>query len=76
MAWSAAAQTGLKNLKVGPLVEQVIIKFVNNWATNAAPGWKIGVPHQYKSNLPKYVATAQLDRVQKKDRLVSITNFV
>jgi hypothetical protein len=76
VAWTYAAQTGLLNLGVSPAVQQLIVGFVNTWAINNAPGWGIGVPHQYVSGHPAYTATAQVASVAGGNRAVNVIAFV
>lgn len=75
VAWSATAQMGLRALGVKPAIEQLIVGFVNTWATNNAPAWGLGGVHQYEGGPPAYVATAEVISVIGKNRTVTITEF-
>jgi hypothetical protein len=76
VAWTAAALQGLHALGVSPAIEQLIAGQVTNWAQNSAPGWAVGAPHQYNSNYPQYVATAQVVAVNGGNRTVNVVAFV
>lgn len=76
VAWSAVALQGLHNLGLQPAVEQLIVGFVNAWASNNATGWPLGVPQQYQSGHPAYTATARVTAINGADRAVTISNFV
>lgn len=76
VAWTALAQQGLHNFPVGAGVKDLIVNYVNTWATNNAPNWALGSFHQYQQPVPPFIATAQLANVNGNNRTVNITNFV
>lgn len=74
--WSPAAMNGLANLGVGAAIQGLIAGAVNTWAQNSAPGWALGMPHQYVSNFPQYVATCQVVAIAGANITVTVTAFV
>lgn len=76
VAWSAIALQGLHNLGVQPAIEQLIVNFVNTWATNSAGGWGLNTLNNYVSAHPQYTATAQVTAINGGNRSVTIVNFV
>ncbi len=76
VAWTAVALQGLRNLGAAPAVENLIVGFVNNWATNNAPHWAVGSHHQYNGGPPWYTATAHVERDTAGTRVVNIVAFV
>ncbi|MDR9403547.1 MAG: hypothetical protein RI580_08915 [Halothece sp. Uz-M2-17] len=74
VAWTAAAQTGLLNSGYGQGAQDVIIQYVNNWATASAPGWANGSLHTLNYPMPPFNVDAVVNHAGGNSS-VTITRF-